>query len=177
MKALYRRVFKNQNTGIAAIRELLQMMFIGEFLINSERVWVVSPWVGNIVLIDNRAGCFDALNPEWGRREIRLIDVLLSLMSKGAEVLLVTRKNEINEPFLIDIKQRSIDSGVRDQLKIVTKQKLHTKGVLLSESLLLGSMNLTYSGLEINDEWIQYSIDREDIAKTRLEFDEYLNNE
>tara|TARA_B110000196_G_C21038862_1_gene611451 strand:- start:621 stop:1109 length:489 start_codon:yes stop_codon:yes gene_type:complete len=161
---------------MAAIRELLQMMFIGEFLINSESVWVVSPWVGNIVLIDNRAGCFDALNPEWGRREIRLIDVLLSLMSKRAEVILVTRKNEINEPFLIDIKQRSIDFGVRDQLKVVTKQKLHTKGVLLSESLLVGSMNLTYSGLEINDEWIQYSIDREDIAKTRLEFDEYLNN-
>jgi phosphatidylserine/phosphatidylglycerophosphate/cardiolipin synthase-like enzyme len=153
------------------------MMFIGEFLINSERVWVVSPWIGDVVLIDNRAGCFDALNPEWGRREIRIIDVLLSLMSMGAEVILVTRKNEINVPFLSSIKQRSTETGVRDQLKVITKQKLHTKGVLLSESLLMGSMNLTYSGLEINDEWIQYSIDREDIAKSRLEFDEYLNND
>jgi hypothetical protein len=37
----------------------------------------------------------------------------------------------------------------------------------------MGSMNLTYYGIEMNDEWIQFSIDSEDIAKTRLEFATY----
>jgi hypothetical protein len=35
-------------------------------------------------------------------------------------------------------------------------------------------MNLTYNGLTINDEWIEFSIDPEDVARTRLEFASYL---
>jgi hypothetical protein len=35
-------------------------------------------------------------------------------------------------------------------------------------------MNLTYNGLEMNDEWIQFSIDPPDIADTRLEFAKYV---
>jgi len=35
-------------------------------------------------------------------------------------------------------------------------------------------MNLTYNGLEINDESIEFCIDAEDIARTRLELAFYL---
>jgi hypothetical protein len=38
-------------------------------------------------------------------------------------------------------------------------------------------MNLTYNGLEMNDEWIQFSIDPEDISKTRSEFSTYMAKE
>ena len=63
--------------------------------------------------------------------------------------------------------------AVDDQLTVRLDPLLHTKGILLSRSLLIGSMNLTYNGLEMNDEWIQFSVDPDDIATTRLEFAKY----
>lgn len=174
MTVLYRRIFKNQQTSSSTIHELLQSMFVGEMLGVGQRVWVVSPWISNIVLIDNRAGNFDALSPEWGRREIRLADILVGLMTRGTEVVLVTRDLDTNAPFLNTLRQSAEMHAVETQLTIKLDPLLHTKGILLSRSLLMGSMNLTYYGLEMNDEWIQFSIDPDDIATTRLEFAKYL---
>jgi len=83
MNILYRRIFKTQTTGVTTIQELLQTMFVAEVLQPGDEIWIVSPWISNVVLIDNRSGSFDALNPEWGRREIRLADVLVTLMNHG----------------------------------------------------------------------------------------------
>ena len=41
----------------------------------------------------------------------------------------------------------------------------------------MGSMNLSNNGLEMLDEWIQFSIDPEDIATTKLEFQKYVEIE
>ncbi|RJQ27564.1 phosphatidylserine/phosphatidylglycerophosphate/cardiolipin synthase family protein [Candidatus Parcubacteria bacterium] len=174
MKAFYRRIFKSQQTGVATIRELLQSMFVGEMLRVEEQIWIVSPWISNVVLIDNRSGNFDTLNPEWGRREIRLVDVLIALMARGSQIVIVTRNLDTNTGFLDKLRDETERYGLEHQLTINIKSLLHTKGILLSKSLLLGSMNLTYNGLEMNDEWIQFSIDPHDIASTRLEFGKYM---
>jgi len=171
--AFYRRIFKSQQTGVATIRELLQTMFVGEMLLVGEKIWIVSPWISNVVLIDNRSGNFDTLNPEWSRREIRLVDVLIALMARGGHVVIVTRDLKTNASFINGLADMAERDSLEGQLTIKTHETLHTKGILLSKSLLIGSMNLTYNGLEMNDEWIQFSIDLEDIAKTRLEFATY----
>ena len=176
MNVLYRRIFKSQQTGVETIRELLQTMFVGEMLLIGERIWIVSPWISNVVLIDNRSGNFDTLNPEWSRREIRLVDVLIALMARGSNVVIVTRNLETNMPFINGLREMADRHGHENQLTIKIHTLLHTKGILLSKSLLMGSMNLTYNGLEMNDEWIQFSIDPEDITKTRLQFDTYLED-
>jgi phosphatidylserine/phosphatidylglycerophosphate/cardiolipin synthase-like enzyme len=169
----YRRIFKSQQTGVATIKELLQTMFVGEMMLIGKRIWIVSPWVSNVVLIDNRSGNFDTLNPEWGRKEIRLVDVLGALMTRGCHVVIVTRSLETNTAFLNSLIEMAEQNALENQLTIKMHDALHTKGILLSKSLLMGSMNLTFNGLEMNDEWIQFSIDPEDIAKTRLEFSTY----
>ncbi|QEQ57700.1 phospholipase D-like domain-containing protein DpdK [Chlorobium phaeovibrioides] len=175
MTQLYRRIFKSQQTGNSTTRELLQSMFVGEYLHSVNEIWIVSPWLTNIALIDNRSGNFDSLNPSWGRREVRLVDVLVGFMEKGVKVFVVTRGIDINQPFINKVSELSEMHAVDDFLKVVLQSELHTKGILLSSSLLMGSMNLTNNGLEMNDEMIQFSIDPEDIAHTRLEFRKYLN--
>ena len=37
----------------------------------------------------------------------------------------------------------------------------------------MGSMNLTYNGMTINDEWVEFSLDPVDLSRTRLEFARY----
>ena len=174
MTYLYRRIFKSQTTGVITTRELLQTMFVGEMLHTLGTLWIVSPWVSNIVLIDNRSGNFDSLNPEWGRREIGLAEVLAALMVRGSRVVLVTRAIETNNNFINAIREQAERHALEDQLAVILREGLHSKGILLSRSLLLGSMNLTYSGLEINDEFVEFCIDPEEIARTRLEFAPYL---
>jgi phosphatidylserine/phosphatidylglycerophosphate/cardiolipin synthase-like enzyme len=176
MTYTYRRIFKSQLTGSATIRELLQSMFVGELLRPPASAWIVSPWVSNVVLLDNRNGSFDAINPEWGHREVRLADVLLALMTRGSNVAIVTRNQASNVKFVADFRELTERHLLQQQASIRIRETLHTKGILLSRNLLLGSMNLTYSGLQINDEWIEFSLDPEDIARTRLEFESYVGN-
>lgn len=174
MKYSHRRIFKTSVTGKETTRELLQTMFVGEVLNKANKIWLVSPWVSNIIIIDNRSGNFDSLNPEWGRREIRLSDLLISLMTRGSEVVVVTRDVKENIAFLNSFNDLVKEHALSEQVTVIRRNKLHTKGILLSKSQLMGSMNLTYFGLEINDESISFSIDLEDVSQTRLEFERYL---
>lgn len=175
MTYVYRRIFKSHLTGSATVRELLQSMFIGELLRPPASIWIVSPWVSNVVLLDNRHGHFDAINPEWGHREVRLADVLLALMTRGSQVTIVTRDQASNVKFVTDFRELTERHLLQQQASITVRETLHTKGILLSRNLLLGSMNLTHNGLQINDEWVEFSLDPEDIARTRLEFESYVS--
>jgi phosphatidylserine/phosphatidylglycerophosphate/cardiolipin synthase-like enzyme len=169
-----RRIFKTQLTGPATLKELLQTMFASEMLVTGARIWVVSPWVTNVALLDNRSGNFDALNPEWGHREVRVAEILSFLMTRGNQVVVVTRDLDINKGLITALEDEVRRLDLQDQLSIILREQLHSKGILLSRSMLLGSMNLTYSGIEINDESVEFVIDPEDIARTRLEYNLYL---
>ena len=150
------------------------MMFVGELLVIGERVWLISPWISNVVIIDNRSGSYDVLNPEWGRTEIRLVEVLNSLMIRGVQVVVVTCDIEENRAFIKSMKDSVDLHSLESFLTVKYKEKLHTKGILLAKCLLMGSMNITYNGIEIKDESIQFSVDPEDLAITRLQFETYL---
>lgn len=173
MNILHRRIFKTQTTGVTTIQELLQTMFVAEVLQPGHEIWIVSPWISNVVLIDNRSGSFDALNPEWGRREIRLGDVLVTLMNYGTKVHIVTRSEASNDAFRTRIADLTREHSLEEQLAVHIHGQLHTKGILLTRCLLMGSMNLTYNGMMINDEWVEFSLDQHDLGRTRLEFARY----
>ena len=72
-----RIIFKSANSAPHAARDALAMVLAHELVVPSEVVYLLAPWASNIVIFDNRIGQFDGLNAEWGRREIRLIEVLL----------------------------------------------------------------------------------------------------
>jgi phosphatidylserine/phosphatidylglycerophosphate/cardiolipin synthase-like enzyme len=46
--------------------------------------------------------------------------------------------------------------------------------VLLKRGLLTGSMNLTYNGLELNDEMVVYDTTPKTLAEARLNFESYV---
>lgn len=170
-----RRIFKSAVTSQNLIRELLQMMFLGELLApGGERAWIVSPWISNIALFDNRAGGFDTVNPEWGNREIRLIEVMTYMMTRGTNLGIATSLDEHNDPLIDALKMAALEGGLNDNLHVVRRQHLHVKGVLLKRGLLTGSMNLTYRGLELNDEMVVYDTSSKTLAEARINFESYV---
>jgi hypothetical protein len=160
-----RRIFKSAVTSQNLIRELLQLMLLGELIApGGERAWLVSPWISNVVLFDNRAGGFGAVNPEWANREIRLIEIATSFDAH-------------NDPLIDALREAAREAGLVDKLTIIRRQHLHTKGVLLKRGLLTGSMNLTYNGLELNDEMVVYDTTPQPLAEARLNFESYIGGD
>ncbi len=170
----FRRIFKSAITSKKVIQELITLMMIGELVAPGREVWIVSPWITDVPLLDNRAGSFDAVNPEWGHREIRLADIAVQLMSGGTAVRIITRPDDHNDVFLRRLAESADSAAVRDLLSITIRERLHTKGILTSRGFLSGSMNLTYSGLDLNEELITYDSDQQSLAVARLEFANYL---
>ena len=160
-------------TSQNVIRELLQMVFLSELLNPSEEIWFVSPWISDIVLLDNRTGGFDSVNPDWRGREIRLADVAIHLLIGGSRVIVVTRGDDHNRRFLERLEGLAHESTVEGLLEVIVRDILHTKGILSDSSLILGSMNLTYNGMELNDEFLEYDTAKESIASARLAFESY----
>ncbi|MFS2213963.1 phospholipase D-like domain-containing protein DpdK [Telluria sp. Tellsp104] len=171
-----RHIYKSATTSQYAVRDVLTALFTQELLVRSEEVFLVQPWISNIVIIDNRDGSFDTLNPEWGKREIRLAEVLATLAAGGTQVHVVVRPEPHNKRFKGQLEDALLDSGGADRCKIYVVDDLHTKGIVCSHVALKGSMNLTENGVSVLDEYVSVTFDPHAIAEARVHFDSYLKS-
>ena len=169
-----RRIFKSTVASQPELRELLEFLFAGELLGPSSRIWMVTPWISDIAILDNRSGCYDSLVPEWGRRHLRLSDVLVRLMQSGTEVVVVTRPDPHNAILVQKVTDLARDWSVSDRFRVVHRENLHTKGILTDQCLLAGSMNITNNGLELLEEMITFDTAPEDVGQAKLSFESYL---
>ena len=74
-----RRIFKTASTSQSEVKDLLQEIFVGELLSPSKCLWLISPWISNIEIIDNQSGTFTTIDPTWGRRPIRLAEIVVKI--------------------------------------------------------------------------------------------------
>ncbi len=174
-----RRIFQTETTSQGEIRDLLQMMFANELFNPSKGLWLVSPWISDVQVLDNRMGGFDAINPEWKGREIRLTEVILQLMTIGSNVYIVTISAadiDTNRYFLDRISSLSEENSLSNKIKVIEVPKredfigLHYKGILTDKGFLEGSMNISKNGINLNDELVSYDIDKSRIADARGHF-------
>ncbi|MDP3841301.1 MAG: phospholipase D-like domain-containing protein DpdK [Oxalobacteraceae bacterium] len=169
-----RKIFKSSVTSQHAVREVLSMVFAQEVLTPSRDVFIVAPWISNIVIFDSRLGQYSTLNPQWAKREIRLVEVLVAIATNGTALHIHTRPDDHNKRFKRRITEAMTDAGLFDQLRWADRNaNLHTKGVLTDRVLIDGSMNLTESGVALNDEAVTVSFAPEQIATARMHFELY----
>lgn len=166
-----RKLIKHSRQSHNDVREILQVFFVGELLSRSRCLWLVSPWLSDIRVIDNRSGAFGLLNASWGRREIYLAETLAGIISLGGQVVVVTRPDPRNDHFLRRLRRQVEGSGYADRLMIDSQRSdLHLKGLLGDVGYLAGSMNFTYHGLELLEEGLSLETDQEIIASLRLQY-------
>lgn len=166
-----RNTFTTQTTSRAEIRELLEGVFVAELLVPSESIWLVSPWISDIDILDNRCGQFSSLVPTWGLRRIRLSEIFAHIMSQS-RVHIVTRPDSHNHTFLRKMSDLSRASDDSENLHVTIRETLHLKGLLGQDYYLSGSMNLTYNGVEVNHEGVSLDRSPESIAGARIHFQE-----
>lgn len=169
-----RKIFKSAVTSQHAVREVLSMVFAQELLTPSREVFIVAPWISNIAIFDSQLGQYATLNPEWAKREVRLVEVLVAIAANGTALHIHTRPDDHNKTFKRRIVESMTDAGLQDQLRWSDRDAhLHTKGVLTDRVLIDGSMNLTESGVALNDESVTVSFQPEQVATARMHFELY----
>lgn len=152
-----------------SVRELLEIIFAAELLLPSRCLWIVSPWVRDVPVLDNTLGGFAQLSPDFPRSEVRLSRVLIELIHRGVEVVLVTRPEPDNRQILDELTQdEALIHGGR--LSFLQREDLHAKGIVTDRCSLVGSMNFTYKGLEHSNELLIFETERQAVEETRLLF-------
>jgi hypothetical protein len=167
-----RQIFKSAATCREEVRDLIQLLFVSELLAPSRCLWLVSPWITDLDVIDNRDGGFSALEPTWGARPIRLTEVLTRLASQGT-FLRIAMRPVAQAPANTNVAQKLAELSASlanpNQVQVAEREELHTKGLLGDDFFLAGSMNFTRSGVEVWDERLELHTDHVSVMQAMLE--------
>lgn len=150
-------------------RELLQFMFASELLAPSRCIWIVSPWLRDIPVIDNKTGGFTSLCADLPRGDVRLTRVLLALVQRGTRLVIATRPEEGNRQVRDALMEGAEGSGL---VRFHEDRELHAKGIVGNRFALIGSMNFTYNGIEYLTEMLLFQTERSRVEETRIQFDQ-----
>lgn len=171
-----RYIFKPPRTSSNEVIDLLEMIFVSETLSPSDLIWFVAPWISDIEVVDNRSGTYEVLFPDTGKRKLRLSEVICHLMSLGTKVKIVTKPGRYTDLFLNNLFLVAQQKGLLDRYKYIFDEDQHGKGIIGENFMLLGSMNITYNGLEILGESLMYSINKVEISKSKVEISGFYKN-
>ncbi len=149
---------------------LLQTLFAAELVTPSKCLWLVSPWISDIAVMDNTANGFFGIEPTWGRTHLRLTHVLSCLAARGSTIHVATRPDHHNNAFLEALRSRC--AGLPGPVKTHSVEELHSKGLLGDGYYLSGSMNFTHNGLTRSEETVILETSPKYLAERHLEFRE-----
>jgi hypothetical protein len=140
------RILRSQ-IGKPALRDLLISVFIAEMMNPSEELYLISPFLSNVPLIDNQLDQYTDLFPLNNSKNIYLSDILLSLVWKGSAVRVICDPDRKETQGFIH--------EVYDKVELRKLEPNHEKGLFTDHIYLHGSMNFTYRGMFVNLEKIQ----------------------
>jgi hypothetical protein len=161
-----RQFLQSSTDSRNSVRELLQIIFGAELLAPSRCVWLVSPWLRDVPVLDNSTGSFLSLCPEFPRTEVRLSLVLRELLRRGSQVVIATRPDAGNAQVVESLR----DFGTDDRVIFHERAELHAKGMVGDRFSLVGSMNFTYNGLDRLTEMLVFESERSSVEQLRLSF-------
>ncbi|GAA5133951.1 phospholipase D-like domain-containing protein DpdK [Pseudonocardia adelaidensis] len=165
-----RVIRKSKAQSASEILDLLGALFSAELARPGRCLWLVSPWISDVEIVDNSAGTFPALT-RFGRRPTRLAEVLVALADQSTQIVIATTSDNHNDAFLRRLHQLEQDLRVADAvtIHIDPTRQLHTKALTGDDYALSGSMNITYNGIMIRDEQVELRTDSEFVAGARMD--------
>ena len=151
-------------------RELLQSFFLAELIDPSSTLWIVSPWLRNIELLDNSGGAFDMLLGDAPRRMLRLSDIVGSLLLANVRIVIAIRSPRDDGGLTPELVEMARNMDRSQQLRVTEESNLHSKGIVGDHAAIMGSMNVTFAGLDTHSELLHFTTESEQVAQLALEF-------
>ena len=146
--------------GSLILKTCLQSLLTMGTLSPGKELYIISPWISNSPIIDNRVCRVKQVFPFASGRWIYLSDVLEACAWKGCSVRLITDPDNKYTRDFIDhlgnlIQTRRLEHN-------------HEKGLVSPYLYLSGSMNFTYNGININGEKIRITTAQNEISHALL---------
>ena len=163
-----RQIFTGSPQSSQQLRDCLTGLMVS-LLIKPDEIWLVSAWVSDFELIDNRNFEWRMVCPHWSARMMRFSEVLADCVNQGCVLNLVTNDVQRNAAFEQRLKDRIADEA-KGRFRYVISETLHTKGLLAHNFHVKGSMNFTFSGTNKNEEHVTITMNPDDVKEARLEF-------
>lgn len=138
------------------VANCLNSLLALELMVPSRTLYLISPWISDVPLISNRFGQFRAILPEDAEGQVRLATILNLLADRGSRVRILAKAYQRPTGDFL--------SNLSSAVQWRTTENLHEKGIIGDHFYLRGSMNFTYSGVNLNDEHIELTTDIEMIA-------------
>ena len=154
-----------------AIAEAIESLAVAELIEPGKRFVVVSPWISDFPIIDNRGGEFSSLDSTWTATRVTFSSFLRSLLRRGVRVLVACGQGRSEIDFIERVRSGSVQDGTSDLLTLRVSEfdssRLleHEKALVSDEWVVHGSMNLTYRGVEVNGEIVTISSDSAHVAE------------
>lgn len=170
-----RIIRKSKAQSASEVLDLLGALFSAELITPSSCLWLVSPWISDVDILDNSTGTFAALT-RFGRRRIRLAELLVILATQGTHVVIATTSDKHNDNFRRRLTLLSGDARVQERVDVVIDPtgRLHTKALTGNDYALAGSMNITYSGIHLREEYVELRTESDFVAQARMDaFDRF----
>jgi hypothetical protein len=165
-----RFIRKSRSNSSREAAALLSAIFAAELICPSRSLWLVSPWISDIPILDNGANTFESLRA-WGPRVVRLSEVLVTLGGLGTTVVVGTTSDTSNVSFLQRARRLFDDRSLGENLliDIDATGELHEKAITGDDFAVVGSMNLTNSGVFVRAEVLELRVDEAFVAQSRMD--------
>jgi hypothetical protein len=145
------------------VLSLLNSIFALELFSPSEEIYLYSPWVTDIHLLDTAYGQFRSVLPETESTQARLSTLLNTLESRGTEVYIIARPSSGSRNYTDTFINR-----LDEKIHVKHIEDFHEKSLVTEHFYFRGSMNFTYSGIYRNKEHIELSTNPAKIAQARV---------
>jgi hypothetical protein len=156
-----RMIKSRARTSSIQLAECLASLLALELMAPSPVLYLISPWITDMPLIRNHAGQYRAIMPEMSKDVLSLADVLTALAERDVQIRIISRADhQLTEYFI-----RKLPLTVER----ITSATLHEKGLVSEQFYLRGSMNFTFSGVNLNDESIELTTDQTAVATALIE--------
>ena len=143
------------------LADCISSLFALELAVPGQYLYLFSPWISDIPLIDNRFGQVRALMPNLGQRQLHFSALFNTIAARGTAIYIMCRpEHERTDLFL---------EKLSPTIQVKRVQTLHEKGLIGENFYLRGSMNFTYSGIHINDEHVELTTETGPVARALLE--------
>lgn len=157
-----------------AIAECLEAMLVAELINPGSRLLVVSPWMSDFPALDNRVNQWSAIEPSWAASFIPFSRVLRALATRRVHVRIGCGPGERESDFVARLERGLQSDGTQDNVAISRlphEHRLfsHEKALVGDSWAIYGSMNLTYSGVQMNGELITVTTSSQTVASIATE--------
>lgn len=148
-----------------AISDVLTATLLSELCRPSAELWVVTGWITDIPVLNNRHRQYDAVLGPLARSSVLLSEVLAEIAHRGTHIHVAVREVDHNLRFVRRIEGRI----AAEQLSVHSSPDLHEKIMVGDDWVMKGSMNFTWNGVQVNEESIDFELSQGTAAKQRLE--------